>query len=91
MAGGTVVTVTGSGFTGTVGVALHAPTGADAGTASFTVVSDSELMIVMPATMTPGWVHVSINTTTASTGAFVPADQFTYLPPSFDLGLALLH
>ena len=79
MAGGTVVTVTGSGLTGTVGVALNTPTGAAAGTASFTVVSDSELTIVMPATTTPGWVHVSIFTTTANTGAFVPADQFTYL------------
>ncbi len=80
-AGGTSVTVSGTGFTGATAV--------DFGTtpaASFTVVSDSEITAVSPAGT--GTVDVTV-TTSSGTSATSSADQFTYTavtppaPPTF--------
>ena len=69
-AGGTSVTVTGTGFTGATGVSF----GATAAT-SFTVVSDTEITAVSP----PGTGVVDVTVTgPAGTSAVSAADQFTY-------------
>ncbi|HEX3946209.1 MAG TPA: IPT/TIG domain-containing protein, partial [Acidimicrobiales bacterium] len=73
-AGGTTVTVTGTGFTGTTAVHFgsHAA-------ASFDVDSATELTAVSPggAGVVPGVVDVSVTTSTGATPA-VAADRFTY-------------
>src|SRR5580704_7990715 len=73
-AGGTSVTITGSGFTGATGVSF----GTTAAT-SFTVVSDAQVTATAPAGT--GTVDVTVTTPegTSATGA---PDQFTYLAPS---------
>jgi IPT/TIG domain-containing protein len=68
--GGTVVTITGCGFTGATSVHF----GANAAT-GVTVTNDSTVMATSPAGA--GTVHVDV-TTPAGTSAHTAADQFTY-------------
>ena len=68
--GGTLVTVTGTGFTGATDVDF----GSNA--ASFTVVSDTQITATAPA-HAAGAVHVTV-TTFQGTSATSPADLFTY-------------
>ncbi|GHD83202.1 IPT/TIG domain-containing protein [Salinibacterium amurskyense] len=70
-AGGTVVTITGSGFTGATGVTFDG----DAGT-SFTVVSDTEITVTSPA-HSAGEIDVVV---AHAVGNSAPAD-FTYVAP----------
>jgi hypothetical protein len=71
MAGGDVVTLLGSNFTGATGVSFGTAAALD-----FTVVSDSAIVAVAPY-HAAGTVHVTVTTDagTSSTGA---ADQYTY-------------
>jgi len=71
-AGGTLVTVSGSGFTGAAAVDFGGTAAA-----SFWVVSDSQLAAVSPAG-SPGTVDVTV-TTPDGTSAAGPADQFTFV------------
>jgi len=71
VAGGTVVTITGTGFTGATAVMF----GTVAGT-SLTVNSSTKLTIISPAG-TAGIVNVTV-TTPAGTSAASAADKFTY-------------
>ncbi|MEL0627543.1 IPT/TIG domain-containing protein [Salinibacterium amurskyense] len=71
VAGGTVVTITGTGFTGATGVTFDG----DDGT-SFTVVSDTEITVTSPA-HAAGGVDVVV---THASGDSAPAD-FAYLDP----------
>ncbi len=73
-AGGTSVTLTGSGFTGATAVTF----GTVAAT-SFTVVSDQELTAISPA-QTPRIIDVLV-TTPSGTSGNDPRDQFVYAPP----------
>lgn len=79
-AGGTLVTISGSGFTGVLGVTFG-------GTASLSVgfVDDSTLTALSPA-QAAGTVDVLV-TTPLGTSATSPADQFTYVPPPVVTGL----
>ena len=70
-AGGTTVTITGTGFTGATKVLF----GAVAAT-SFTVVSDTQITAVSPAQAAA--THNIYVTTPSGTSAAVAADQFTY-------------
>jgi hypothetical protein len=74
-AGGTVVTVTGSGFTGATAVNFGTTAATD-----FTVLSDTSLTAIAPAG-SAGTVDTTVVTPsgTSSTGS---ADQFTYNAPS---------
>jgi hypothetical protein len=69
----TLVTVMGSGFTGTTKVAFGTTNGTP-----LTVISDNELTVDAPAEA-PGTRHVFV-TNSAGTSAGAPADQFTYTP-----------
>jgi hypothetical protein len=69
----TLVTVMGSGFTGTTKVAFGTTNATP-----ITVISDNELTVDAPAEA-PGTRHVFV-TTPAGTSAGVAADQFTYTP-----------
>ena len=74
-AGGTSVTITGSGFTGATKVVF--------GTVvqkTLTVVNDTTITVASPA-QAPGTVALRV-TTPDGTSALVAADQFTYLGPS---------
>lgn len=75
MAGGTSVTVTGSGFTGATAVSFGAVADPKP-----TVSSDIQLTAISPPVSTPGTVDVTV-TTAAGTSASSPADQFTYEQP----------
>jgi hypothetical protein len=73
LAGGTTVTISGSGFSGATAV--------DFGTtpaASFTVDSDSQITATAPAAASAGSVDITV-TTAGGTSATGTADQFTYL------------
>ena len=72
-AGGTAVTVTGSGFTGATGVQFGS-----AAAASFTVVSDTKIMATAPSGT--GTVDVTV-ATPAGTSATGGGDKFTYNGP----------
>ncbi|MCA9826546.1 MAG: IPT/TIG domain-containing protein, partial [Dehalococcoidia bacterium] len=74
-AGGTVVTITGSGFTGVTGVSF----GAIAAT-SFTFVSDTSITATSPA-QALGTVHIRVSAP-GGTSPEVNADRFTYGVPS---------
>ncbi|MFA4849293.1 MAG: IPT/TIG domain-containing protein [Methanoregula sp.] len=74
LAGGTVVTVTGTGFTGATAVTF----GTTAGT-SLNVNSATQITITSPAGAA-GTVNVTV-TTPAGTSATSPADEFTYIIP----------
>ena len=70
--GGTTVTITGTGFTGTTKVLF----GVVAAT-SYTVVSDTKITAVSPAQAAA--IHNIYVTTLLGTSAAVPADDFTYV------------
>jgi hypothetical protein len=72
ISGGDTVTITGTGFTG----ATAAHFGAVAAT-GVTVVNDTSLTVISPATTTTGVVDVTV-TTPLGTSATSEADQFTY-------------
>jgi hypothetical protein len=72
-AGGTTVTITGTGFTGATGVRF----GTTPGTA-VTVVSDTTITVQSPA-RTAGIADVTV-TTPGGTSAVVAGDRFTYVP-----------
>ncbi len=72
IAGGTSVTITGSGFTGATGVSF----GATAAT-TFTVDSDTQITATSPRGSNPVPVDVTV-TTAGGTSATSPNDQFTY-------------
>jgi len=71
-AGGTTVTITGTGFTGVTGVSFGSTLAS-----SVTFVSDTQITAVSPAGTATGTVDVTVTTPngTSATGA---ADQFTY-------------
>lgn len=73
VSGGTVVTVSGSGFTGATAVAFGA---GNAGT-GLAVISDTELTITSPPASASGVVDVIV-TTPAGTSPKGAADQFSY-------------
>ena len=73
VAGGTIVIVTGTGFTGTTGIMF----GTTAAT-TFTVDSDTRINATSPAGVV-GTVDVTV-TTPQGTSATSTADQFTYVP-----------
>lgn len=79
-AGGTAVTITGTGFTGATAVAFG---GAPA--TSFTVVSGTQIQATAPAAARTGTVDVTV-VTPAGPSASVTADQYTYQanPPAID-------
>ena len=72
-AGGTLVTVTGSGFTGVTAVTFGSTPAS-----SFTLIGDAELIALTPSG-NDGSVDVTV-TNTAGTSATNPDDTFTYLP-----------
>jgi hypothetical protein len=69
--GGTVVVITGSGFTGATAVTFGGVN------AAFTVNSSTQITATSPARATAGTVHVRV-TTAAGTSAQVTASEFTY-------------
>jgi hypothetical protein len=73
--GGTTVVITGSGFTGTTGVAFGAGSGGGQAS-SMTVSSDTQITATSPA-HAAGTVNVFV-TNPAGTSATVTADRFTY-------------
>ncbi|HVU60542.1 MAG TPA: IPT/TIG domain-containing protein [Mycobacteriales bacterium] len=75
-AGGTLVTVTGEGFTPGATVAF----GNGAAGTSVTFVSSTELTVVSPAHSSVGSVNVTV-TTAGGTSAAVAGDKFSYLAP----------
>jgi IPT/TIG domain len=70
--GGTIVVVTGSGFTDVTGVSFGT-----VAAANLSVSSDTQLTATSPATHVSGTVDVTV-TTRARTSATTPAGQFTY-------------
>ena len=81
-AGGTVVTVSGSGFTGATAVLFQGPGGTGVGPASgFTVASDEQITATAPAG--PPGVTADVEVvTSAGISQPVVADRFTYLSES---------
>ena len=77
LVGGTSVTVTGTGFTGTVSATFGGAA------ASVTVNSATSLTVVTPAVTTAGTVDVVV--TSSSTGAATFARGFTYVAPGTTL------
>jgi hypothetical protein len=71
-AGGTVVTVTGSGFTGASGVSFGSVA------AGYVVNSDTRITATSPAEAA-GTVHVTVTTPSGTSSTGTP-DQFTYIP-----------
>ncbi|MBV7274500.1 cell wall-binding repeat-containing protein [Clostridium sp. PL3] len=78
-AGGTTVTITGTGFTGATAVNF----GGTAAT-NFTVVSDTEITATAPAG-SAGAVDITV-TTAGGTSSTSSADQYTYIAPASDGG-----
>jgi hypothetical protein len=74
--GGTVVTITGSGFTGVTAVKF----GQTAAT-SYTFNSDTSITATSPSATNLGTVDITV-TTPGGTSATSSADQFTYTPPA---------
>jgi len=72
-AGGTSVTITGTGFSGATGVSFGS-----AAATNFTVDSDTQITAVSPAANLSGAVDVTV-TTSGGTSATSGADQFTYI------------
>ena len=90
VAGGTTVTISGSGLTGATEVTAYGLS--NAVSVGFSVVSDTTITAVMPA-HSVGTVDLAVfvpTSTGLATSLFSPADQYAYLaPPVFDLGVAL--
>ena len=82
LTGGTIVTITGTAFTGASGVTF----GSTAAT-HVTVVNATAVTATVPANTTAGTVDVTI-TTPGGTSAVVPADQFTYQAPPTVTGIS---
>jgi hypothetical protein len=78
--GGTIVTITGTKFSGATAVEFGS-----VGATSFTVKSDSSIVAVSPAGTATVDVTVSTPSATSSTTL---ADQFTYLPPPTVTGVS---
>ncbi len=74
LAGGTTVTLTGTGFTGATSVRFGAVEAS-----SFTVVSGTEIAAVTPAGTSGGAVDVTLTT---PTGAWTSSRAFTYFDPA---------
>ena len=72
-AGGQVVTITGTDFTGTSAVSFGGTAAA-----SFTILSDTQISAVAPSAGSSGAVDVTV-TTNNGTSTAVTADEFTYL------------
>ena len=85
IAGGDTVTITGSGFTGAT--AVHFGTLAATGV---TVVNDTSITAISPATTTPGVVDVTV-TTPLGTSATSSADHFTYALTGTVTGTGVLN
>jgi hypothetical protein len=73
--GGTVVTITGSGFTGVTAVMFG-----QSAASSFTFNSDTSITATSPSASNLGTVDITV-TTPLGTSATSSADQFTYVPP----------
>ena len=73
--GGTLVTITGSGFTNATGVKFGINS-----TAGFSIVNDTQMTVASPAGQ-QGTVDVVVSSTTGSS-AVTAADQFTYNTPA---------
>jgi hypothetical protein len=74
--GGTVVTVTGSGFTGATAVSF----GANAGS-NIQINSDSSLNVTSPSSATGGTVDVRVTGASGMVSPTTSADQFSYIVP----------
>jgi len=75
--GGTVVTITGSGFTGTKSVQFGGKNGTN-----LTVIDDSHLIVMTPA-FSPGSFPISITSAIGAGGSLGPSTMFRYeFPPS---------
>ncbi|MBV9873022.1 MAG: IPT/TIG domain-containing protein, partial [Frankiaceae bacterium] len=72
IAGGTVVTITGTGFTGATKVSF----GPNSVT-SFSVDSDTQVMVQSPPATSPGKVNIRVRTP-GGLSATAPADRYTY-------------
>jgi hypothetical protein len=82
LTGGSVVTITGTAFTGASWVTF----GSTAAT-HVTVVNATAVTATVPANTTAGTVDVTV-TTPGGTSAVVPADQFTYQAPPTVTGIS---
>ena len=79
--GGTTVTITGSGFTGTTSVAFVSSLGlSEAPAAKFTVESDNSIVAISPAQNPFGDNYDVTVTTPLGTSPAVEADRFDYYP-----------
>ena len=74
--GGTIVTITGSSFTGATGVSF----GGIPNTTPITVNSDSSITASTPPTTGAGYVDVKVTAFGGTSAANPPADYFGYLP-----------
>ncbi|MBI2766858.1 MAG: IPT/TIG domain-containing protein [Chloroflexi bacterium] len=74
VAGGTVVSVVGSGFTGATSVTFGGVG------ATFTIVSDTQITATAPAASGPGVVNVQVSNATNSS-AVSSANRYTYIAP----------
>ena len=82
-AGGTEVTITGTGFTDAINVSFGS---ADVSAASFTSLSDTQIVMNAPAG-SAGKVDVAVTTAGGTSDASGSADDFTYsAPPVVDAG-----
>jgi hypothetical protein len=75
IAGGTVVTLTGCGFTGATSVHFGATT------AAFTIVSDTQIHTTSPAHVA-GLVDVTVTNPSGTSALNAPADQFEFIAPN---------
>ncbi len=82
LTGGTAVTITGSGFTGTTGVRFGA-----AVATNFTVLTDTTITVTSPAG-TAGVEDVTVTTPFGSSDPSGAADDFTYAGPPSVTGLS---
>jgi hypothetical protein len=76
LAGGTPITVSGTGFTGATSVAFD-------GTAvsGFSVVNDSSITVTSPAEVSAGAYDVTVTTLSGGASSASSADQFTFVAP----------
>jgi 2',3'-cyclic-nucleotide 2'-phosphodiesterase (5'-nucleotidase family) len=84
-AGGTPVTITGTGFNGATAVTFGA-----AGAADFTVNTPTRITATSPAGTVGTTVHITV-TTPQGTSATSPADRFTYANVAKNVSTGTLH